>query len=60
MGDSASLLFFSLPKSLGGHAIYHRKARLLDMRNFTPFLHEEVDVRTDDFLRNKISWMRRQ
>ena len=24
------------------------------MRNFTPFLHEGVDVHTDDFLRNKI------
>ena len=25
--------FFSLPKSQGGHAIYHRNARVLDMRN---------------------------
>ena len=32
------------------------------MQNFTPELHETVDVRTDvlrtdDFLRTKISWM---
>ena len=58
-GDSDSLLLFSLSKSQGGHAIYHRNARVLDMRNFTPFLHEGVDVRADDFLRNKISWMHR-
>ena len=58
-GNSDSLLFFSLPRSQGGHAIYHRNARILDMWNFTPFLHEGVDVRADDFLRNKISWMHR-
>ena len=58
-GDSASLLSFSLPKSQGGHAIYQRNARVFDMRNFTPFLHKGVDVRSDDFLRNKISRMHR-
>ena len=58
-GHSASLQFFSLPKSQGGHTIYHRNAWVIDMRNFTPFLHEGVDVHTDDFLRNKISWKHR-
>ena len=33
--DSTLLLFF-LPKSPGGHAIYHKKARLLEMQNLTP------------------------
>ena len=27
---------FFLPKSPGGHAIYHKNARVLEMRNFTP------------------------
>ena len=58
-GTRLRCCFFSLPKSQGGHAIYHRNARVLDTRNFTPFLHEGVDVRADDFLRNKISWMHR-
>ena len=30
------LLYFSLSKSPGGHAIYRRNARLLEMENFTP------------------------
>ena len=29
--------FFSLPKSQGGHAVYHRNARVLDVK-FYPFL----------------------
>ena len=33
--DSALLLFSFLSQSLGGHAIYRRKARVLETRNFT-------------------------
>ena len=36
-GNSDSLLLFSLPKSQGGHAVYHRNARVLDVK-FYPFL----------------------
>ena len=60
--ESASLLLFFISKSPGSCAIYCRNARVLEMQNFTPGLHEGVDVRTDvlrtdDFLRSKISWM---
>ena len=62
--ESASLLlFFISKKSWNSYAIYSRYAGVrLEMQNFTPELHETVDVRTDvlrtdDFLRTKISWM---
>ena len=34
--ELASLLVFFISKSLGGHAIYCRNARVLEMQNFTP------------------------
>ena len=43
--------------SLGGHAIYLRNARGAWNAKFHPSLHEEEDVRTDDFVGAKISWM---
>ena len=56
--ESASLLlFFISKKSWDSYAIYSRYAGVrLEMQNFTPELHERVDVRTDvlrtdDFLR---------
>ena len=62
--ESASLmLFFISKKSWNSYAIYSRYAGVrLEMQNFTPELHETVDLRTDvlrtdDFLRTKISWM---
>ena len=38
--------------------MYRRNAWVLEMQ-FHPGLHEGVDVRTDDFLRTKISWIHR-
>ena len=43
--------------SLGGHAIYHWNARGAWNAKFHSTLHEAEDVRTDDFVRAKISWM---
>ena len=48
-----------ISKSPGDSAIYCRNARVLEMQKFHPGLHKWVDVRTDDFLRIKISWMHR-
>ena len=36
-GTQIRCCFFSLPKSQGGHAVYHRNARVLDVK-FYPFL----------------------
>ena len=52
------LFFFFISKSPGGYAIYRRNARVLELQNFYPALHNGVDVR-NDFIRTKISWMHR-
>ena len=43
--DSAWLWFF-LSKTPGGHAIYRQNAQVSEVRNFTPGLHERVDIRS--------------
>ena len=37
--------------------IYRRNVLVLESAKFHPGLHEGVDVRTDDFVRTKISCM---
>ena len=48
-----------ISESPGCYAIYPQNAQVLEMQNFTPAYISGVDVRADDFLRTKISWMHR-
>ena len=40
-----------------GYLINSRNTRVLEMQNFTPAYMSGLDVRADDFLRTKISWI---
>ena len=57
--ESAFVAVGFISKRPGSYAIYWRNARVLEMQNFILAYMRGVDVRTDDFFRTKISWMRR-
>ena len=56
--ESALLMLFFISKSPGGYVMYRRTRGYFNAK-FHPGLHERVDVRIDDLLRTKISWIHR-
>ena len=48
-----------ISESPGGHVIYCKNWRVLEMQNFTPAYKKGWTYVRDDFVRTKISWMHR-